>query len=291
MIWLTLIGRGGQGIKSASHIVSTAAFLKGYYVQSQPIYRAERRGAPISAFIRISNEPILERGYIYEPSLIVIADESLFIDTNLNKDAILFVNTALDADKLRSLYNIENKRIITYNLTGLTLQILNKSIISVALAAVACRLIGLNLEEVEHAVIMQLEELNMQEEVDKNIELVRKVFELISNSNIENEKKRTKSVSVIDLSYHHPKISACYISVPANSISSEGWNVNKPIIDYDKCTKCMICFIFCPDSAIILNKDNYPVINYDLCKGCNICYVECPTKAIRLERNEATLDR
>ncbi|ODS30552.1 MAG: 2-ketoisovalerate ferredoxin reductase subunit gamma/delta [Candidatus Scalindua rubra] len=57
-------GRGGQGMKTASRIVSTASFLEGFFVQDCPVYGAERRGAPIMAFTRLSKEPILERGII-----------------------------------------------------------------------------------------------------------------------------------------------------------------------------------------------------------------------------------
>jgi Pyruvate/2-oxoacid:ferredoxin oxidoreductase delta subunit len=47
----------------------------------------------------------------------------------------------------------------------------------------------------------------------------------------------------------------------------------------------MICFVYCPDSAITIESDSkYPIVDYGACKGCNICFTECPTKAIALER-------
>jgi pyruvate ferredoxin oxidoreductase gamma subunit len=73
-------GRGGHGVKTASRIVGTAAFLAGYECQDSPIYGAERRGAAVAAFTRISREPILERGMIADPNLIVLADETLLRD-------------------------------------------------------------------------------------------------------------------------------------------------------------------------------------------------------------------
>lgn len=57
------------------------------------------------------------------------------------------------------------------------------------------------------------------------------------------------------------------------------WRSIKPIIDYKKCTSCMICWKFCPDACIeIINGK--PRIDYDYCKGCGICIEECPAKAI-----------
>jgi pyruvate ferredoxin oxidoreductase gamma subunit len=63
-------GRGGQGMKTASRIVGTAAFRQGFYAQDSPVYGAERRGAPMIAFTRFDSSPILERGVVQSPDLI-----------------------------------------------------------------------------------------------------------------------------------------------------------------------------------------------------------------------------
>src|SRR5210317_1029237 len=70
-------GRGGQGMKTASRILGTAFFLAGYEVQDAPRYGAERRGAPIFAYVRADKAPINERGIINHPDLVIVADESL----------------------------------------------------------------------------------------------------------------------------------------------------------------------------------------------------------------------
>ena len=57
------------------------------------------------------------------------------------------------------------------------------------------------------------------------------------------------------------------------------WRNFKPILDMKKCNKCMICFVFCPDSCI--NPETYG-IDYEHCKGCGICSHECPLKAIQM---------
>lgn len=67
-------GRGGQGAKTASRILGTAAFLSGLIAQDSPIYGAERRGAPVAAFTRIAREPIRERGVIAHPDVLCVAD-------------------------------------------------------------------------------------------------------------------------------------------------------------------------------------------------------------------------
>ncbi len=70
-------GRGGQGAVVASMILAKAAFYEGYWSQAFPFFGAERRGAPIMAFTRISKEPIKLRSQIYEPDILVVLDPML----------------------------------------------------------------------------------------------------------------------------------------------------------------------------------------------------------------------
>ncbi|MCD6461415.1 MAG: 4Fe-4S binding protein [Thermoplasmata archaeon] len=64
-----------------------------------------------------------------------------------------------------------------------------------------------------------------------------------------------------------------------------GWRTFRPVIDYDKCIRCWICWKFCPDAAVHINKEEYrPEIDYEYCKGCGICANECPKDAITMEK-------
>jgi pyruvate ferredoxin oxidoreductase delta subunit len=77
---------------------------------------------------------------------------------------------------------------------------------------------------------------------------------------------------------------AANILEPGNSIKNKtgGWRTMKPLRDKAKCTKCGICWQFCPDAAI--NEDFE--VNYDYCKGCGICAKECPFNAIQMVKEE-----
>ena len=63
------------------------------------------------------------------------------------------------------------------------------------------------------------------------------------------------------------------------------WRSIRPVIDYNKCTSCMICWKFCPDACIKIIEGK-PYIEYDYCKGCNICIEECPLKAIEAKEEK-----
>ena len=91
--------RGGQGGRASAHMLGMAAFLDGKYVQDFALYGAERRGAPLTAFCRIDDKPVLERGYIHEPDCVLVFDESLLgmkevhVFDGLNPKGLVIVNT------------------------------------------------------------------------------------------------------------------------------------------------------------------------------------------------------
>jgi 2-oxoacid:acceptor oxidoreductase delta subunit (pyruvate/2-ketoisovalerate family) len=64
------------------------------------------------------------------------------------------------------------------------------------------------------------------------------------------------------------------------------WRNMRPKIDRKKCNKkCLLCYQYCPESAVEKTKDG-PKINYDYCKGCGICSHECTKEAIEMKQEE-----
>ena len=59
------------------------------------------------------------------------------------------------------------------------------------------------------------------------------------------------------------------------------WRAFRPFVIKEKCVNCLICWIYCPDGAII-REEKWVAINYDFCKGCGICAHECPKQAISM---------
>ncbi len=102
-------GRGGQGAKTASLLLADAAFNTGKYIQGFPEYGPERMGAPITAYNRISSNPITIHSNIYEPDYVVVVDDTLLESVNvtagLKKDGAIIINTTKDSDYLKSHLN------------------------------------------------------------------------------------------------------------------------------------------------------------------------------------------
>ncbi|MFH0768715.1 MAG: 4Fe-4S dicluster-binding protein [Chloroflexota bacterium] len=72
----------------------------------------------------------------------------------------------------------------------------------------------------------------------------------------------------------------------ASQYETGGWRSQRPILDVDKCNKCGLCYIFCPDACIEQDEEGYFKSNLFYCKGCGICSAECPRKAIVMVEEE-----
>lgn len=68
--------------------------------------------------------------------------------------------------------------------------------------------------------------------------------------------------------------------VSAASYTGADWREKKPVRDRNRCFKCGMCYLSCPDAAILQVEDGYYDIHLDICKGCGICARECLNDAI-----------
>ena len=105
LIEIRFHGRGGQGTVVASKILADAFFREGKYVQSFPQYGVERRGAPVTAYIRVGDaNSLFVRSFIYEPDHIVVLDPTLIGAVNvldgLKEGGWVIVNSPEEPDKL-----------------------------------------------------------------------------------------------------------------------------------------------------------------------------------------------
>ncbi|MBU2589761.1 MAG: 2-oxoacid:acceptor oxidoreductase family protein [Nanoarchaeota archaeon] len=108
---LVIHARAGQGAKSAAQFLAEAAILKGLYIQSWPNYGAERSGAPMMAFTRISKNPIQTHEPIKEADVMLILDPTLYgiVDlSTLSKNGILIGNSC-DLSFIKSKTNFKGK--------------------------------------------------------------------------------------------------------------------------------------------------------------------------------------
>lgn len=102
-------GRGGQGTKTASLLLADAAFNTGKYIQGFPEYGPERMGAPITAYNRIGDTPIVIHSNIYEPDYVVVVDDTLLetvdVTAGLKESGAIVINTTKDVHYLKNHLN------------------------------------------------------------------------------------------------------------------------------------------------------------------------------------------
>ena len=69
----------------------------------------------------------------------------------------------------------------------------------------------------------------------------------------------------------------------APRIRTGGWRTGeKPAVDVSLCVNCLLCWLYCPDSAITLSGETFSGFDLDYCKGCGICADVCPVAAIEM---------
>jgi len=116
-------GRGGQGSVMAAELLAQAAFLEGRSVQAFPYFGAERRGAPVKAFARISDESILVHSQVYNPDYVIVLDPLIYrvvdISEGLKSDGVVVMNTTKKPEELK----IGGHRVATVDATGIALEL------------------------------------------------------------------------------------------------------------------------------------------------------------------------
>jgi 2-oxoacid:acceptor oxidoreductase delta subunit (pyruvate/2-ketoisovalerate family) len=66
-------------------------------------------------------------------------------------------------------------------------------------------------------------------------------------------------------------------------VRTGGWRTGlKPEADLPRCVDCLLCWLYCPDSAVVLDGTTFAGFDLDVCKGCEICAEMCPTGAIEM---------
>lgn len=288
-------GRGGQGMKTAGRILGTAFFLAGFEVQDAPRYGAERRGAPIFAYVRASKSAIQERGIIRRPDLVIVADDTLVtipaagVLSGVAEHTVLLISSGEKPEIWQERLNFPGL-VLTLAPAAEVEDLLEVKLIGAACAGAAARLVGaIPKDSLAQAIHDELAPLG-EAVIARNLEHALTAFELMAKrAGCVTEAKESSAEAYekpqwVDLPFEDAGISAPAIFAPATSeqVPTGLWRTVRPVIDYSHCKRCAwICSTLCPDSTISVNAEGYPQIDYEHCKGCLICMTSCPSHAIR----------
>ncbi|UQZ91020.1 pyruvate synthase [Deltaproteobacteria bacterium Smac51] len=145
MIEIRFHGRGGQGAVTSAELMAQTAIGSGKYAQAFPSFGPERRGAPVTAFLRISETPIRIREKVYSPNVVVVLDPSVMnvtkVDAGLKDDGLLIINSARSAEDLRKQYGFKQK-IATIDALHIALEVLKVPITNTVMMGSLAKVCG-----------------------------------------------------------------------------------------------------------------------------------------------------
>jgi len=288
-------GRGGQGIKTACRLLGTAFFLEGFEVQDAPRYGAERRGAPIFAYVRAARAPINERGVIRRPDLVVVADDTLAplpaagVLEGVGEHTVLLLCSGQPSEVWRERLQFPGV-VLTLPAPAAGDEHPAWRFIGAACTGAAARLVGVVSRPALTTAIQQEMAPLGEAVVSRNLETALEGYDLLApQAGCVTEARETPADAYekpkwIELPREETDLSAPAIHTPASSeaVPTGLWRTVRPVIDYQRCRRCAwICSTFCPEGTISVNQEGYPQIDYQHCKGCLICMAQCPRHAIR----------
>lgn len=175
-------GRAGQGVVTAAvtlaDVISTE---KDLYVQAFPEFGAEKRGAPILAFNRISKKPIRSHSQVYYPDIIVVTDPSLLgtvdIGSGAKEDAIFLMNTTFDIDIVRKRLSLGSKKIYALDAYSIAEDVLGRAIPNVPMVSALVKVTGLmDLDKFTKNIRVALGKKLRPEVVEKNMKTIDRAF-------------------------------------------------------------------------------------------------------------------
>ena len=160
MLQIRIHGRGGQGVVTATELLSVAAFEQGRHAQAFPSFGSERTGAPVVAFCRIDDQDIRLREPILEPDVLIVQDRTLLnqvdVFQGLKPDGYVLINTSRRLDQLgigEVMQRFRRERLITVPATQIAMKHLGRPLPNAVLLGGFAALSGLiSLEAVSHAI-------------------------------------------------------------------------------------------------------------------------------------------
>jgi pyruvate ferredoxin oxidoreductase gamma subunit len=308
-------GRGGQGAKTAALMFAEAALETGKYIQAFPEYGPERMGAPVTAYDRLSDEPIQIHSGIKEPKIVLVLDPSLISVANVLKglkpDGILLVNTSDSPKALKQELGLGGSRtkVWTVDANQIAVDCYGKAIPNTPMLGALVKVSGvLNYDSVIESIKDKLNKKFRGKDklVAQNLEAVKRAHNEAKSSDdpgvpecvpkaycVQNECAAPAAGELA-----HDVLPRKWQDLPCGphlrdtkrvrENKTGAWRSRRPHWSAEKCTNCLVCWIYCPDAAIKMENGKVVGIDMDYCKGCGICAEACPKKiqAITMGKEE-----
>ncbi|MCL1918329.1 MAG: 2-oxoacid:acceptor oxidoreductase family protein [Peptococcaceae bacterium] len=306
MLEIRIHGHGGQGTVTLAELIAYAQMKMGRHVQTLPFFGMERRGAPVKTAMRLSDEEILLKSQVYKPHVLVLLSEGLesgAVQQGLHKQGVVLVNRACVAE--RSGENVAanvpgcNPSVDAWGIArACELVLMGQPLINVPMFGAVSRLLGISpqavTESIEYkwpagseasvrAALRGYEEVQGLEGLPDMARWIGDAAELPTEIPMEIPVELPTELPAALKANRITGVPAHPVSFPQKGVSGQTgtWRLERPVINKDTCTSCLLCWVFCPEAVI--EKETLD-IDYTYCKGCGVCAEECPAKAINMIR-------
>lgn len=139
-------GRGGQGAVTSAELLALAAIDEGKNAQSIPAFGPERRGAPVLAFARISDERIRVRTPVTRPDVVVVLDAGLLrvvdVTEGMKESGILIINSSKSPEELRAEFDLNGYPLALVDATAIAREALGLPITNTTMVGALVRATG-----------------------------------------------------------------------------------------------------------------------------------------------------
>lgn len=175
-------GRAGQGVVTAGELLGEAAMAGGRYFQAFPEYGAERMGAPVKSYTRISKEPIEIHSPILEPDMIIVVNSNLIgavdLTEGLKPDGTIIINTNESPEMIRRRLHFEGGHVWCVDASKIAMEELRRDIPSTMMIAVVAKATDLiDLETIIHTVRESLAGKLRPEVIEANVRALKRVYD------------------------------------------------------------------------------------------------------------------
>lgn len=182
MIEVRWHGRGGQGVVTAGELLGEAAMHTGRYFQAFPEYGAERMGAPIKAYTRISDEPIEVHSPILEPDVVIVVNPNLIgvveLTEGVKPDGTVIMNTEQTPSEIRETLDFQGGSVWCVDASEIAMEEIRRDIPSTMMISVFAKATDtLELDNIVEIVRETLGERLREEIVEANVRTLRRAYD------------------------------------------------------------------------------------------------------------------
>lgn len=293
MLEIRFHGRGGQGNVAAAELLAQAAFACGWEVQAFPAFGAERTGAPVQAFVRLSNGPIRLRSQVYEPDIVVVQDQTLLANggaaavcAGLVTDGLVLLNGAGVPDALLRAAPA-GAHLIAVPATAIALEVLGRPVPNTTLLGGLAALIrgGLSLEVLQATV----RERFPGEVGERNAEAAARGFAAVRVAALvpavgSRQEGNGRPLGTVVAGDRPVRLPLGLVGSAGSSAAyhTGSWRTFRPVFQQAKCTGCALCAVYCPDACVLQLGPKRFDVDLAYCKGCGLCAEECPVGDIAM---------